>query len=283
MNSVTLTDLNNKKLLCPGSFNELSRTQLLTIIELLYATGDETRKRFRMLRELFNYGRSTKTSWILRWKMSPEAYVEMFPLTDFIFKESDLTKNLLPSVRVPFSFKKLSGPDDRLNNIVFIEFIKCERFYNKFQKTREVKHLDKLIAVLYRAKKKSYDPLKDGDIREKYIDENKFIDHQAKLISRLPIRVRLSILHYYHGCRNYIFNYPAYKQVFKKVEKIVDVNQRANIKEDYSWEKALMNMAATVKDTEDIAQTRLTTVLYYLNEKIENYHKATQPIKETTL
>lgn len=288
MNSVTFTDLGNKKILCPGSFNELSAKQLTNIIGWLYATDDESRRKYRMLLELFDFNRTRKATWIFKWHLKPLALVEMFPLTDFVFKESDLTKNLLPVVRPRRKFfwqksKELYGPEDRLNNISFIEFIKCERFFKKFQKTREVKHLNSLIAVLYRAKKKNYDKEKDLDIRDAYIDDNRLIELNAKNVSKVSLNERLAIMHYYMGSRNSIFNSPAYKSVFVQVDKVVDVKEKRQIKEENSWEKSLINMATSVQEIENIANTRLTTVLYYLNEKIENSKRANQPIKNTTI
>jgi hypothetical protein len=256
MNSVTITDL-NKKFALPGSYNELTRRQLLNIVGFLYVDWPDWKKKQHILFELLG---KNQAAYLVRNLEYKEKLIDLFPLTDFIFSESKLTKNLIPSFTLP-SGKKYYGPQDYLRNISFIEFIRCEEAFGKFKKTGDVKFLDRMVAVLYRPKKEEYDPEKDktGDIREEYNDY--ILDRRAAIAGQVHLHVRLAVLHFYHGCRNFIVNHKNHRNVFVKDEEKKSSG-------DSFWDPILIRIAGDVTKIDQVANLRAWTVLRDLDVKI---------------
>jgi hypothetical protein len=266
MNTVTFTDL-KKTIKIPGDFNELSRMQVISIAGTLHLPVDEFKKKMLILQSLLKADWNVFRHWIYYYKLTPESKAMCLPLTEFALKPITLTKNLLPVLGVPFSFKKLYGPEDHLKNIVFIEFIKAERNYTRFTRTGEIKYLNELVAILYRPKKKNYNPESpdhDGDIREKYNDYN--VVSRVDLVSRISLRKRLAILLYYYGCRKFIIDSPLYKEIFVKEDK----KKVEEMRDNYTWETVLNSISENPRHIEEVSYIRLSNVLFSLNLKIKD-------------
>ncbi len=266
MNSVTFTDL-KKTIKVSGEFNELTRRQVISIAGILHMPLDEIRKKILILKTLLKADWNPWRHWIYYYKLSAESQAMCLPLTEFALKEITLTKNLLPSLTPPFSFTKLYGPEDMLKNIVFIEFIKCERAYTRFTRTGKIQFLNELVSIIYRPKKKDYNPESpnyDGDIRERYNDYN--VSLRAKAVARISIRKRLAVLLFYYGCRKNIIDSPLYKEIFTKQ----DAKKVDQMKDNYTWETVLNTIAENPMHIEEVSYIRLSTVLFSLNQKIKS-------------
>ena len=266
MNTIVLTDLKNRKISLAGSFNELTRQQLIRLSDIIHRQFHPDTKRLMILKTLLVSGFNPFRTWLFHFRLSPGAAMDMFPVTEFALKSPDLTRQLIPSIRIPYSFKKLYGPSDDCKNLVFIEFIMAERNYAKFRKTGEVQFLDNLIAILYRRKKENYNPTSvnyDGDIRERYNDD--LVEGRAKKISKLDINIKLAILTYYHGCRDHIIGQKKFSLVFTKEKK--DKIEGSSGK--HTWEDVLMELAEHKTGYLDsVSFTSLYTILFIINSQI---------------
>lgn len=123
------------------------------------------------------------------------------------FVNSKLTKNLL--IHFPHKGLKYFGPAEALTNLYFSEYIHALTNYVRYCKTQEIKHLDKLVAILYRKKKpflfiRKKLPGYNGDVRRKFNDH--FIDKNSKKLEKLHHKYKLAILWYFEGSLHFLKN-----------------------------------------------------------------------------
>jgi hypothetical protein len=256
--------INQKFYQVPCLYNELSAVQLKEIAGILHAEIPLPEARVRLLLSLLNVPRSLRLQWYFLFSISDESRYDMEMLADWILEGTNsLTKQLLPLLEVPsfgpFSIK-LYGPADELANLSFVEFIKAEGAYISYAKTRNEEALNLLVAILYRPKRKDYDPDSpdfDGDIREKYNDH--LLAGRVKKVSRLPLATRQAVFLYYDGCRALILQ--QYSNVFRK-PKDGDAKGRG-------WGHVLRSLAGSVNEYERTAHQPLGTVLIDLDMAIQ--------------
>lgn len=184
-----IIELHNRYYQTPVKWNDLSRKQLLQIIDIIYSDIGEVEGRVKIMKVL------TGISWLRLWWGGMFDIDDKLHLTDFLLQENTLTKNLIPK------YKKLYGPADDFSNLIVSEFIFAEQFHGLYKETKDVENLDRMIACLYRPCKFLYNKKlnKDGDVRRDFNDH--VIDYFAKKISRWPMNVKLGILTWYEGCR----------------------------------------------------------------------------------
>jgi len=142
------------------------------------------------------------TSFILV-KHSPKGKQPFFTVS------SRLIKNPIPTVN------GLCGPSDALGNITWAEFCAAQNAYANYANTKHIKHLHKLIAILWR---KPVDGLKvgaenyTGDLRQPYNDFT--VDTNAARINNTFRANQLTAaLLFYEGCLGYIIK--EYPELFK--------------------------------------------------------------------
>jgi hypothetical protein len=243
--------------------------QLKEIAGILHAEIPLPEARVRLLLSLLNVRRSLRLQWLFLFSISDESRYDMELLTDWILEGvNGLTRQLLPILRI--GLKKLYGPADELANLSFVEFIKAESAYIAYAKTRDPEALDLLVAILYRAKRKDYDPTSpdfDGDIREKYNDH--LLAGRVKLVSRLPLATRQAIFLFYDGCRSLILK--QYSNVFRK-PKDGDAKGRG-------WGHVLRSLAGSVNEYERTAFQPLGTVLTDLDMAIQESDEMLEKIE----
>lgn len=120
-----------------------------------------------------------------------------------------LTKQKLPWFR--YRFKKYYGPETRLFNILFDEFLEADQHFLAFTRTHDDNDLNKLVATLYRPADKRVKPGNinyTGDRRETFNDN--LVEYRAKKLRRVPVETKLIILFFYQGCREFLkVNFPA--------------------------------------------------------------------------
>jgi hypothetical protein len=194
------------------NWNDLTRKQLLYLCRLILAGMDKTR--FSLLLFLRLTGVKALPQKVVkdqvyylfkrgktRFMMTPEELTWFLKSVDFLTYESKLEKNLFPVFRI--GLRTYYGPSKRCYNLRFLEFVNAEKCFHAFNKTRNVKYLNELCAVLYRPEKKDYHPLSpdyDGDRREPF---NDFIyQKRARRFRFLSANKRYAVYIFYAGCRN---------------------------------------------------------------------------------
>lgn len=227
--------INDYSISIPQKWDELTKQQLLaivrafrmgwsdfefkvaTIIEFLkLSIGSE--KSITKQSEVLHHFKSKKNKefWLSDRQLVSLAHTCEFLTTQKKTKDgqhvyslnSDLTKNLIPDFK--HRLKKYFGPDDRLFNVVFEEYLEADNHFLAFSKSGEVNDLDKLVATLYREKSRKHNPNKTnykGDLRQVF--NNNLVKPRAKRISKLDEKIKWAILLYYQGCRRFLaLNFP---------------------------------------------------------------------------
>ena len=191
-------EINKRIYLVPETWNELTGKQLIRVMEILYSDQPADMALLQLFRIV------TGMSWF-RFFMCPlDQKAEFLDLAYFLINESNLTRNVLTN------FDNLYGPDDDFNNITGEEFVFSEDYYFKSfsisdEHTARVIHeewLNRLVAVLYRQKKRGYDLARneDGDPRRPF--NQNICEYNAKhIVSKWPKAVKLAIFTWYEACR----------------------------------------------------------------------------------
>lgn len=160
MNSIKIDTL---ELQAPGSYNELSRAQLLKLCKQLNLNAKDLRYKIVML--LLNASRGFfKTPKVVKvLKALPLGYLDYLAfddeITGWIFKPAKLSQYKIKDFR--FCLSRYYGPANDILDITVAEFIEVSMYYGAYMasiKNETVKHdlLDKMIAVLYRPGKWFY-------------------------------------------------------------------------------------------------------------------------------
>jgi len=264
--------INNEIIRIPSSWNELTSEQLLTAISLSkknLSLGEYTSRLLLNITGLIPIIKKEKINsdgYLFYFRYGKKKY--LIDATDFsaisrklgfLFNQENdnyyfnynLTRNLLPKIRISL-FKTLYGPADTLTNFLFEEFIHSETNLNYFERTKDPKYLDKLIAVMYRPRDRSIkinDKNYHGDIRES------FNDHRIEKISGITRRMddiyKKAILLFYNGCRRFITSRfpntfsetsPGNGDIFMSFMKLVnalsesDVTKKDQVRKSYLYD-----------------------------------------------
>jgi len=191
----------------PTSYNQLTKKQLLEITQIF--ASEPRLSLFRVLtflkltgaKILKNDGSGIRFKYKnTKFYLTPEEFLSFSKSFDFLTENSTLTNNLLPIIRV--ALKKYYGPSNSLFNITFGEYLTAENYFIRYNKTKDIIFLDKLIATLYRPKKKAIkvDENYKGDLREEFNDF--LIDRRSKTIAKLPFYKKHAIYIFYSGSVN---------------------------------------------------------------------------------
>ena len=278
---MSVISINGKKIIPAASWNELNLRQLSAIAKVLVSYWNvisvlgskfKDKKLFKMtmshakkepqhviLRQLLNL------SWYTYSKLTASQCLDLFQVTEFIFKDIKLTRNNLERIRIGYSW--YCGPDDRLNNISIDEFIMADLWYMRYRKTGKESALNHLISVLYRKKAKDIDINSSdfkGDLREAY-NEYTYTQRSNK-IARLSSLKKNIILLYYMGCRNHLEI--TYKEVFKHAVK-------SNVKVgDSELKKVALSMSGgAFGNYKDTLQTNVHDFFSHWNELLKHNRK----------
>lgn len=139
--------------------------------------------------------------------------VSVLSLTDFVFEKLDLTKNLLPTIKVGF-FTNYRGPGDRLQDTVIEEFSFAFHAYNQYNNRGLESDLNDLCAVLYRPANSSSEMTKTGDSRVTF--NHKTIGERALRFAQVPVEYKAAVYLYFRGCIEYLAQ--SFKMVFSRAE-----------------------------------------------------------------
>lgn len=144
--------------------------------------------------------------------------INLLPLVQTIFTEK-LTESgetaLIPSIsfidnKIPF-FKKLVGPDDALANCTFYEYKEAYAQWYQYQQSNDEAHIDHLIAILYRPKKKYLRLNKmrknfNGDFRQPFtvISNPAILERRIKQVSKWKPWVKYGIWLWFTACMEFL-------------------------------------------------------------------------------
>lgn len=174
----------------PASFNELTAKQLLQWCACIAngLTGLAASKRI-------GYYFSGVPAWTY-FSLPAATRYQIGDLFDFLFGKNTLTVMKINSFRVGLG--KYYGPGDRMKNVIAEEFIMADAHFVQYEKTKDIKYLDMLLANIYRERKK--DKAYTGDDRCAY---NSFeVLAREKKIRRLSLKMKHALLLQYQGVRN---------------------------------------------------------------------------------
>lgn len=217
-------DINKHSKLVPVNWNELTKAQLLVFIKSFYLKSDTIYKTMPLKNGQkkhisTNAGNLLRAQILILWsllgikwsifqRISKEQLHELlyiFKLTDFLFFQNNLTRNIFPTMRYRFWKRKLYGPADNFKNIRAREYTFAELAYKKYKQTNDIKHLNMFIAILYRNRRDGEEiehPDWDGDYRERF--NNKNVESRLPHIKKIPLSYKIAVLLWYEGCMNQI-------------------------------------------------------------------------------
>lgn len=190
---MTIAQLGKKYYTVPTCWNELSKKQLIKVMQVLYGGATMIAAQIMLLKIL------TGISWYRMQLISASHFEEKLYLTDFLLEHNTLTQNLIPK------YKGFFGPSSEFANVQVCEFIFAEQYYRHYRDSerddpKSISHLNMLIATLYRPVKKNYNVHinPDGDVREIYNDN--LTGLYAAKIGRWPAAIKMAILQWFEGC-----------------------------------------------------------------------------------
>lgn len=238
------------------NWNELSKDQLLACIRIIHSAKDPVTKVEQLSGILCNIQPHQHLIIVLD---------DADEITKFLFDpQSQLTINRFPYFRLGI-LSKLYGPSDRLNNSSFGEFMMADSFCMNYIESQNPEWLHKLIACLYRPKKRKYNPASinfDGDIREKFNSNN--LDSRLKQISKLDTEVKHAILAFFLGCKNAYAT--TYKHLFTQGSSKGKSSQSP-------WLEALSSYAKGVGNFNEVLDSNAGLVLFDLDKAIKEGKK----------
>jgi hypothetical protein len=215
-----LVEINRQFYNVPESWNELSKRQLLQVMQLFYLlkyTNEQAQlKLLKILtgmswweffrapvttceRRVFNPFNFSTSVGVYLFSIRKICYGmdEYLYLIHFLLEENKLTKNVVPQ------YKDFYGPADECSNLRMCEFTFSEHYYMQWSENRQDENLlNNLVAVLYRQRKKNYDLRKneDGDPRIAF-NENLCEYFAESEVYDWPLKLKLAIAHFYEACR----------------------------------------------------------------------------------
>jgi len=184
---------------------------------------------------------------------------------DFILDDnkiqSKLTKN--PYTAIEFRFKRFFGPGDCLSNLKFGEFIAAEVERDLYQRTNNISHFNRMLAILWRPT--CWKP-SDSDLRAPLRMDG--VEKRARQIAKLPMNKRMAMQWFYDGCLDFLY------------EKFSNIFTQGGSSESSAFE-SFMKMVNMLSDNKlfNVDATReayLYDALYTLQNIIETYEKQKQ-------
>ena len=186
-------------------------------------------------------------------KITDETLPNTLALTDFVFEKRDLTKNVIPLIKVSKG-KTFQGPADNLGDISIDEFSFAFALYSLWHKTNDQTFLSKLAGVLYRPVNENFE--KDGKTRVPF--NNGLIDKYAAEFEKLPDGYRNFVYLFFCGCLD---------RLVKKFPEIF--NSDNNQKSGGSFNDTIVEMSGQEFGTwEETKRMDLHVVLRALQRKI---------------
>jgi hypothetical protein len=188
--------------------------------------------------------------------------------TSFIIEENKLLNKILVN-DFKLRTKKYYGPNDRLSNLKFGEFIQADTYFMAYCDTDNEDLKYNIIACLYRPSKRNIDtnsPDFDGDIRELFNQYH--IKQRATQFKKLPNDLVDVIIFNYKTIRKWLTE--RYIYVFGNYNNASSTNDISfkNYDKNEGWKGIIKNMASSVLEIEKYAEQNMHNVLDDLDDKI---------------
>ncbi len=205
---------------------------------------------------------------------------DLCQITDFFFELVDdekklyavsptLTNNPWPTITGEIKHfdrtKKIKyfGPKDELSNISFYEMAQSFTEYEKYVKTKDEKHLHKVLAILYRPAKQynksNAETSYEGDIRLPLLGHEATVDRRAEQISELPDLSKQLIQFWFVSCRLKIVN------SFPNMFRVPDENDKPSNLNKYGWAGVIWNLSGGIMNTHEVCRKNYEEGLAYLS------------------
>lgn len=205
--------------------------------------------------------------------------VNILERTHFLFKNTGLTRNLLPTIlsgpfdpfdrlrdrpfdklrgRIggPWFSRRYYGPADLMKDCTINEFSFAFGCYSLYNQSKQEKYLDSLVAVLYRPKNKNY--LLDGQLREPF--NNKKMRFRENRIKKLNPKYRVAVMLFFDGVLEHLK--ARYPLIFRRAE--------AGARAGGSFHSTLMEMSGGVfVELDKILEQDMYMVLDRLQKVVE--------------
>jgi hypothetical protein len=163
----------------------------------------------------------------------------------------------------------LHGPDSKLANCTFWEFIQAEKHYlDHITDPKDETHVNKLMATLYRQVDKSKSPIIDRDIRIPLTDTG--TRHRLALVSRITPEEKIIVLMWFESCREFLIR--AFPTVFTK--PAAPTTPQPARKSGSGWLELISELAGNMTLYEDIGNTNLFTALTDITHRIKKNREA---------
>jgi len=263
MNLVEIDDIQRS---LPSQWNELSRKQLLYVSKLFREQLTVVDFRVKTLFEFLSIKRK------IFKRIAPEDAFTLCESLDFLNKEVNLTRNLIPVIKA--DLRKYHGPADSMVYCTFGEFTLACAALDEIQKTGEVKYLDELVAILYRPRKVFWFIRKyftdNQDPRGKFM--NRALKKRARKIARVDHCVKYSIYLFFNGVLNSLT--VLYPYVYQEKDEAGD--------QENGWASLIISLADGKTDDrslETIMNSNLYNVFIGLNKKAKEYHEYMRKIE----
>jgi len=265
---MTIIELNKKLYTIPTCWNELTRKQLLSVMESLFVKAfDINQGRLQLLKIL------TGMSWWQFFRTSTAQLQEFFYLTDFIISDrTNLTRQILEE------YRGLYGPASDFDNLLMSELALCDNLFMRWSEERDkTEYLDELISMLYRPVRKGtllkrYDKKinPEGDVREEF-NQNKCFYRARKIVKHWPLSVKLAIATWYDGCR---------WQMVDENEEVFGGSGNSDVSK-YGLVSVMLSVAetGTFGDFNKVEKQFVKTVMMQLNDSIARAREMEKQMK----
>lgn len=275
-----MIQINEQKYPSPAAWNDLTLTQLLTCYQLMMDQrinqifeGAEqlSWRRIEITRAILQLGDELMAQW--EQDAGEDFFDEykqvVLAASAFAFEkvgdeqyQMALTLTKCPYPQLIDEERTYYGPADELDNITIYELGMSFKAFEAFAQTGELKHLHRLLAILYRPGKPDTEANQlsgyQGDRRLPLYNHETTIPARMERMARLPQLVSQVILFWFASCRQQIVN--SFPNIFKADEG--DVQAQGN---DYSWAGVILNLADGVVHEEIVSKKNYGTALVYLS------------------
>jgi len=185
--------------------------------------------------------------------------------------ELSITENVFPKL------KKYYAPKNVLNSFVAWEYALAESSFFSYAETNKEIFLDRLIAIIYRAKKpfykiRRYSKSFDGDIRMSFNDH--LVGKRMKKISKIPYHHKWLIFRWFSYQREMILKAHPYTFNSKR-----DENKKKQTDVGSIWIDTILALSQ-VGEEEKTANTKLSVILRRIENDNRNYAKLKQKNNE---
>ncbi|GAA3954113.1 hypothetical protein [Hymenobacter algoricola] len=266
-------DVHGKRYQVPGTWNEVTRLQLLDVLRILYGPESTWPQKLRLLSVLSGVNLSVLL------ELPAVQCVQLYDLTDFVFDEEQcLTQQLLPVLMLPARHDKARtkwvGPRSEFRNLLFGEFIFADTYFRAWATHQSAEALHLFLAVLYRAQVPGLsprDPRWQGDQREAFNEHR--LEHFASKLCHLDDATKLAVATWYRGCRRQLEQ--EFPEVFDVHETDAGGSQQAG-----DWGRVLRKLSGGAFGPVDTtARQNVRVLLAEMQDAARDYQKALKNAK----